>query len=129
MDMTTFVLLTILGLELKHFVADYTLQFKWMINGKSSLARAGGYVHAGIHAAGSLIVLSLMQVPAAVMLALAAGEFAAHYFLDFAKAHYGDGVSSAEQPRKYWALNGLDQLFHHLTYIAMTWILVLVLGQ
>jgi hypothetical protein len=121
------VLLLILGLEIKHFVADYTLQFGWMIKGKRSLSHAGGYVHAGIHAVGSLIVLLLFGFPAGLILILAISELVVHYLLDFAKARFSDDVSSAEQPRKYWALNGLDQLLHHITYIAMAWMVVIVI--
>ena len=121
------VLLLILGLEIKHFVADYTLQFGWMIKGKKSLSHAGGYVHAGIHAMGSLIVLLFFGFPTWLILVLAIGELVVHYLLDFSKARFGDDFSSAEQPRKYWALNGLDQLFHHITYIAMAWLVVIAI--
>jgi hypothetical protein len=121
------VFLLMLGLEIKHFVADYTLQFSWMIKGKSSLSHAGGYVHAGIHAAGSLIVFLFFGFPVWLILLLAVGELVVHYLLDYAKARFGDVVSSAEQPRKYWALNGLDQLLHHITYIAMAWMMVIAI--
>ena len=119
-----YALLLMLGLEAKHFLADYLLQFDWMIRGKGSFARAGGYVHAGIHVAGTVVILLVLAVPTGFVLLLAACEFVIHYLLDFSKANYGDHVSSADEPRKFWALNGLDQLFHHLTYIAMVWVMV-----
>jgi hypothetical protein len=119
------VLLLMLGLEIKHFVADYTLQFNWMIKGKKSLSHPGGYAHAGTHAVGSLIVLMGFGFPVWLILVLAISEFVVHYLLDFAKAQISDDISSAVQPRKYWALNGLDQLLHHITYIAMAWMVVI----
>lgn len=124
-ETTTFALWVMLCLELKHFVADYLLQFDWMIRGKGSLTMPGGYAHAGIHAVGTVIVLALLGLAPVVILFFAVGEFVVHYALDFAKAHYGDHVSSSDKPRTFWAFNGLDQFLHHSTYIAMTYLIVL----
>jgi hypothetical protein len=121
---TEFALFVLIGLEIKHFIADYTLQFDWMIKGKGSFAQIGGYVHAGIHAAGTMILFLLLGIPMITIALFAVAEFVVHYLLDFAKAHVGDEVSSREQPRKFWLLNGLDQFFHHLTYIVITYLLV-----
>lgn len=111
----------LVGLQIKHFAADYLLQNGWMIAGKRSLLALGGYAHAGIHIVGTWLVLSIFGLPLAFVLAVLAAEFVIHYALDFAKAHYGDGISSADQPRKFWAANGLDQLFHHLTYLGIAY--------
>lgn len=124
MDVVHFVLSLMVAFELKHFVADYTLQNKWMIRGKGSFAMLGGYVHAGIHSVGTIAVLWLFGVSTGLIVVLTLAEFAIHYMLDFAKAHYGDNVSSKEQPRKFWAINGLDQFFHHMTYIGMVYVVV-----
>ncbi|MEN0001600.1 MAG: DUF3307 domain-containing protein [Pseudomonadota bacterium] len=111
----------LVGLQIKHFAADYLLQNAWMITGKRSLLALGGYAHAGIHVLGTALVLTFFGLPLTFVLAILAAEFVIHYGLDFAKAHYGDGISSIEQPRKFWAANGLDQLFHHLTYIGIVY--------
>ena len=127
--MNDFILLMFVGLELKHFVADYLLQFDWMIQGKGNVTKIGGYVHAGVHAGGSVVVLVIAGLPVAFIVAMVAAEFAVHYVLDFGKVHYSKDVSSMKRPRLFWALNGLDQLFHHLTYVAMTYFVVLFLAN
>ena len=51
-------------------------------------------------------------------------EFVVHYLVDFGKRNFGDHVSSTESPRMFWAINGFDQLLHHLTYIALAMLIV-----
>lgn len=127
--MNEFILLMIVGLELKHFVADYLLQFDWMIQSKGTVTKIGGYVHAGVHAGGSVVVLVIAALPSTFIIAMVAAEFAVHYVLDFGKVHYSKDVSSMKRPRLFWALNGLDQLLHHLTYVVMTYFVVLFLAN
>jgi len=126
MFVTIFLLL--LGFELKHFLADYLMQTGWMIGGKGNLAAAGGYVHAGIHVIGSAIVLALVQVPPVAILELVAAEFVIHYAFDFAKVYYGRGVDPDQNAQTFWGLHGLDQLFHQLTYLGMTYFALRALG-
>jgi hypothetical protein len=111
-------LILLAGLEIKHYIADYLLQPGWLLKGKGSLTAPGGYVHAAIHIAGSLIVLLIVQVPLATIAWILAAEFVAHYAIDFVKYRYGS-VQPVERPALYWALHGLDQLLHQLTYLAM----------
>ena len=127
--MNEFILLMFVGFELKHFVADYLLQFDWMIQGKGSVSRLGGYVHAAVHAGGSVAVLVIAALPLTFIVAMVVAEFAVHYLLDFGKVHYSKDVSSVQRPRLFWALNGLDQLLHHLTYVVMTYVVVLFLAN
>ncbi|MGR3344188.1 MAG: DUF3307 domain-containing protein [Paracoccaceae bacterium] len=127
--MNEFILLMIVGLELKHFVADYLLQFDWMIKGKGSVSKLGGYFHAAVHAGGSFAVLVIAALPTTFIIVMVIAEFAVHYMLDFGKVHYSKDVSSVDRPRLFWALNGLDQLFHHLTYVVMTYIVVLFVAN
>ena len=119
------VLLVLAGFQLKHLIADYFLQLNWMVTEKGDLTKPGGYAHAGVHVLGSLIVLILAGTPLLVMAGLLIAEFIIHYVLDYTKIFYSRGVSSSENPRLYWALHGLDQFFHHMTYIAMTFVVVL----
>ena len=109
----------LLGLHFKHFVADYLLQSGWIIAGKGSLRAPGGYAHAGIHAAFSLVVLLVCGTPVLASLAICVAEFVVHYGLDYAKIHYSRGVHADTQAKRYWGLHGLDQLFHQITYAAM----------
>ena len=119
-----FVLFLLLGLVAKHFVADYMLQTAGMINGKGNLKRGGGYLHAAIHAVGTFVVLTLFSVAAMLTAILCIFEFVVHYAIDYIKANFGEHFSSEDHPWRFWAAHGLDQLAHHLTYIAIVWALV-----
>ena len=117
--MTGFLYLALVGLVLKHLLADYLLQTPWMIAGKAQLRHGGGYTHAGIHAAGTLVVLLLVGVAPALALLIAVAEFALHYGIDFAKAVLSDKVDQRRAPRAFWAWFGFDQTLHSLTYIGI----------
>ena len=49
-------------LMVKHFVADYFLQTKWMIVEKAEYGKLGGLVHAGEHAILTGVVLGIMGI-------------------------------------------------------------------
>ncbi|HUV32807.1 MAG TPA: DUF3307 domain-containing protein [Devosiaceae bacterium] len=112
-------LVLLVGFQIKHFLADYLLQPGWMLQGKGSIAAAGGYIHAGVHSACSAIVLVVAGVPPGLTAVLAVAEFVVHYLLDFSKIRYSAGVDEAREPAKYWGMFGFDQLMHQLTYAAM----------
>jgi hypothetical protein len=116
------------GLEIKHCIADYFLQPAWMLVGKGDLRHPGGYAHAGVHAGLSAIVLLVAGTPMPVLLALVAAESVVHYVLDFSKIHYSRGVHVDGSPRRFWALHGVDQLTHQLTYAAMIYAVMIAKG-
>ncbi len=126
--MTGHVLLLLLGLEFKHLVADFLLQFRWMTKAKGSVFLIGGYAHSAVHSLSTLAVLGLFSVPLSLALALAMVEFPVHYLIDYSKAHIGKNLTATNTPRKYWALFGFDQFLHHLTYIGMIFIVVVWQG-
>ena len=121
--MNNFILLVLVGLEIKHFLADYALQTGWMIRGKSSLFHAGGYIHAAIHVAGTAFILLIAALPLGLIIWLVIAEFVVHFVLDFGKARISKNISSTNRPHLFWTLNGLDQLMHHLTYIAIIFVI------
>ncbi len=118
----------LIGLEVKHFVADYLLQPGWILAGKGNIFHPGGYAHAGVHAVMSLVVLLLVGTPIGLAAAICAGEFVLHYALDYSKIQYSKGVHVESQPARFWALHGIDQLAHQLTYVAMVFIVMRALG-
>ncbi len=113
------------GLEVKHYIADYFLQPAWMLVGKGDLRHPGGYAHAGVHAALSAVVLLIAGTPLPILAALVVGEWVVHYVLDFSKIHYSRGVHVDTSPRRFWALHGVDQLTHQLTYAVMIYVVLL----
>lgn len=119
------IALLLAGLETKHFLADYVLQNSWIIRGKGDLRAGGGYVHAGLHVLGSLIVLAFFHLPVALLVEMLVAEFIIHYAIDFTKANAGRGIDAKTQPTLYWSIYGFDQLLHHLTYIVMAYVVMI----
>jgi hypothetical protein len=119
------VLILLLGLELKHYAADYLLQPRWLLGGKGNLAAIGGYAHAGIHALGTAIVLFIVGTPLLALLLICAAEFVVHYGIDFVKYRYLSGVDVQTAPWRFWALHGLDQMLHQITYAVIVFFVML----
>lgn len=111
------ILTLLVAFELKHFLADYCLQTAWMISGKGRFTSAGGYIHAGLHAAASLALL-VFVMPLAPALILCSLEFVAHYLIDMGKERVSRFIAPSEIALS-WRLHGLDQCLHQLTYILM----------
>jgi hypothetical protein len=126
--MVTIFFLLFVGLELKHVIADYFMQPGWMLAGKGDFRRIGGYAHAGVHAALSLIVLAIAGIPMLAMLGIAIAELVVHYLLDYSKIQYSKGVHVDTQPQRFWSLHGIDQMGHQLTYGAMMYAALVSLG-
>lgn len=114
------LLILLIGLALKHYIADYLLQPRWLLAGKGDFTAIGGYVHAGIHVAGSFAVLLAAGIPLSAALPVLAVEFVVHYAIDFIKFRWG-GAQHETSPRRFWAEHGLDQLLHQLTYVGMVY--------
>ncbi len=113
------LLWALVGLQIKHFVADYTLQWPAMIAGKCHLNRSGGYIHAGIHVILSLPVLLLCGLSYALIGFLMIFEFVVHYATDYSKGRYDMAHRLEVHTRHFWVLHGADQLVHQLTYAVM----------
>jgi hypothetical protein len=126
--MVALFFLLFLGLELKHFIADYFLQPGWILSGKGDFRQIGGYAHAGAHALLTGLVLLLAATPLAWLIGIVLAEFVIHYLLDYAKIAYSRGVHVDTQPRRFWSLHGLDQIFHQLTYAAIIYAVLVAKG-
>jgi hypothetical protein len=120
--------LLFIGLELKHYIADYFLQPGWMLGGKGDFRQPGGYAHAGVHAALTALVLLLAGTPLNWLTGIVVAEFVVHYLLDYSKIHYSRGVHVDTQPRRFWSLHGLDQITHQLTYAAIIYAVLVSKG-
>lgn len=120
--METLALFILAGLQAKHFIADYLLQPSWMIAGKASFAKPGGYAHVAVHALGSLLVLTLAGVSAAMIAGLIIAEAVVHYVIDYVKARWSLARPTDPARKSYWAAHGADQFMHQLTYALMLFV-------
>jgi hypothetical protein len=126
--MSWLLLITLIWLQAKHFVADYVLQPAWMINGKGDLGRPGGYVHAGIHAFLTMPILWFTMFGWGWISAVVIQEFLLHFLIDHIKAVHARHHPHPASTRRFWMLHGVDQLAHHLTYSAIL-VLLLLRGE
>ena len=110
------ILWALVGLQIKHFIADYTLQWPTMIAGKCHLNKTGGYIHAGIHVLLTGPILLLCGLSVGLVLLIMVLEFVIHYATDYGKGYYDCKHKPDVYTRHYWVLHGADQLIHQLTY-------------
>lgn len=118
------VLILVAGLQIKHMVFDGPAQTRWMLAGKGIYGAPAGLVHASCHLLGTLVILLLCSVPFWWSLLLAIGDGAAHYHVDYFKERLvkAKGLTPADQG--FWWTLAIDQLLHHMTYIAIVAILI-----
>ena len=118
MTSTVFVLLALFGI--KHFVADYLMQFPYMLNEKGIYGATGGVHHALVHASWTFLILVFFCNNADVIIALAFADFVLHYHIDWLKQQLNRGLTPAD--RMFWVWMGLDQDLHYLTYIGIIYV-------
>lgn len=117
-----FVLLVVF--QVKHFVADFPLQNRYMLQKKRSdwsfippLA-----AHCAIHAGLTTVIVSMIQ-PHLWWLGVA--DFVVHFTMDRIKAgpRYLGRFSDVSK-MGFWVALGFDQMVHHLTHIWIIWMVV-----
>jgi hypothetical protein len=117
---TTIILLILFGI--KHFLADFLLQFPYMVKDKGHYGAPGGCTHALLHGLLTFfVVIGFTRPEDAVTLSLI--DSAVHYHIDWAKTNLSCGLGIND--RQYWLWFGLDQTLHYLTYVAIIGIIVL----
>lgn len=115
------VLILMCLFQAKHMLADYFLQTKVMLDGREAYVHLGRFLHAGIHAAGSLIVFLLIGAPVAFILPVVVMEWAVHFHIDWWKGRHTSEQNLTPQDAAFWRACGMDQALHQLTYVAMIW--------
>jgi hypothetical protein len=115
MTTTVFILLALFGI--KHFIADYVMQFDYMLREKGIYGADGGVHHALVHASWTFLILVFFCDNADVIIALAFADFVLHYHIDWCKQQLNRGLNSVD--RMFWVWMGLDQALHYLTYIGI----------
>lgn len=117
------VLLMLLALTYKHFVADFLYQPPYQWQNKGTYGHWGGMFHSGQHALLTMVILMLFGVPDATVIILISLEFLLHYHIDWAKMNLNKKMGwTANAHNQFWILLGVDQLLHSLTYIGIVWI-------
>jgi hypothetical protein len=115
MTSTVFVLLALFGI--KHFVADYLMQFDYMLREKGIYGATGGVHHSLVHASWTFLILVFFCDSADVIIALSFADFVLHYHIDWFKQQLNRSLTSSD--RMFWVWMGLDQALHYLTYIGI----------
>ncbi|MGA2871870.1 MAG: DUF3307 domain-containing protein [Verrucomicrobiota bacterium] len=110
--------------QIKHFVADFPLQFPYMLR---KLSAGWEFVlpltlHCFVHAVLTLAIC-LLVAPGFCWLALL--DFAVHFIMDRIKSgprYLGRFNDVNRTP--FWLALGLDQMVHHLTHIYIIWVIL-----
>lgn len=110
----------------KHIVADYVLQFSWMIRDKGFYGEIGGIVHSGMHAFLTLFVLLLANTGLHIILLtlLSILDGVIHYHVDWVKSNIWREKKYTSQDQMYWITHGIDQGLHFLTYVLIITIVI-----
>ena len=115
MTTTVFILLSLFGI--KHFIADFLMQYSYMIRDKGIYGAAGGIHHAATHASWTFVILIPFIHSADQLLILPLVDGLVHYHIDWAKQQLNRGLTAVD--RKFWVWFGLDQALHYLTYVGI----------
>ena len=109
------ILLALFGI--KHFIADFAMQYSYMIRDKGIYGAPGGLHHAGTHASWTFLILVPFVHSANDLLLLPLIDFVIHYHVDYFKQQLNQGLSALDN--MFWVWLGLDQALHYLTYVGI----------
>lgn len=106
-------------LMFKHFIGDFILQTKNQALHKHILWHPLGILHSLIHAVLTIFVLWSFTNPELVLI-YAFLDGLTHYAIDFFKMNINYMYNLKPDNQLFWALVGLDQFMHYLTYFVIT---------
>jgi Protein of unknown function (DUF3307) len=113
-------MIILLLFQVKHLICDFILQGPYQYLNKGKYGHPGGLLHIGIHAIGSIIVLSAWLTSQTNMWWLVIFEAIIHYHMDWTKVNICKIFDwKPTNSEYYWWLTGSDQFVHQITYIAM----------
>lgn len=110
--------------QLKHFLADYVFQLKFMAMGKAKTGLEWVVplsAHAGVHALFTLAIVTWWRPE---FWWLAGADFGIHFLMDRIKSSPQLMGKFRMGTHLYWGALGFDQMVHHLTHIWIIWVLV-----
>lgn len=118
------MIFVLIGLQIKHWYVDFVIQTTEEIENKGTYLNWLGVKHSLKHGIGTFLVLWAVTgwpfIELAIFLALC--DFVVHYHIDWIKMNYGNRDITKPQ---FWNHLGLDQMAHHLCYIAIAGLTVL----
>lgn len=115
MTVTVFLLLALFGI--KHFIADFVMQYSYMVCDKGTYGAAGGLHHAATHVSWTFLILIPFITNPDELLVLPLVDGVLHYHIDYFKQQLNRGLTAAD--RLFWVWLGLDQALHYLTYVGI----------
>jgi len=118
-DQVQLVLVALLILQFKHFIADFVLQTPYQFLNKGRYGHPGGAIHAGIHALGSTLAFLVIRPSLALGAAIVIGEFIAHYHIDWLKERTVKVNQWVFPQSEFWWTFGADQALHQVTYVVI----------
>lgn len=121
-------ILLLLCFNVKHFLVDFVWQTDRQAEEKSQYLKLGGLEHSGLHALFTyLILIHILDISFALALALV--DFVLHYHIDWGKMNINKKYNYTPADKSFWFWLGLDQLLHQLTYIFITIVTILIIGD
>lgn len=119
---SAFALLALMCLlQVKHMFADYFLQTRIMLDGRETYAHFGRFLHAGVHAIGSILVFLIIGTSFWFIAIVIVLEWIVHYHIDWLKGRYTAVQKLTPADAAFWRAAGVDQAMHQLTYVVMIW--------
>jgi hypothetical protein len=100
-------------------LADFFLQTKAMLDGRETYIHSGRFMHAGVHAVGSVICFLLVGSPLVFILPVVLVEWMVHFHIDWWKARHTALLRLTPDHAAFWRAIGMDQALHQFTYVAM----------
>lgn len=120
MDDLSLAFALLLLLFVKHWLADFVLQFDYMVEQKGFYGAAGGVHHSGIHAFLTVLCFTpFLSLPYSMVLGAIDGI--AHYHIDWLKMRINRIRQLNVTKNEFWVWLGADQLAHSLTYLALVY--------
>lgn len=111
------LLITLVLLQFKHWVADFVLQSNRMIAEKGIYGAKFGIYHSMIHALGTFLAFLWIHPATAIIAAII--DFVLHYHIDWAKININKRYNYTPNDPKFWYWLGADQLLHQYTYLIL----------
>jgi len=101
---------------IKHTIADYFMQYSWMIKDKGTYGAWGGIAHAKFHGLLTFLLLLLFVNPLTAFL-FGALDSIIHYHIHYVKSNVWKSKKLGPNDQLYWITHGVDQMLHLLTYV------------